>query len=216
MKREWFHRVRSSIAGRISLLLLVTVLTPTIIVQMHLTARYEENLEQYVQSYMVNAFEETFNGVESCFDEMKSQANYLFSAEALRDAHAHAYQGYDRTLLEDHKQISLAFSNCSRIFPDSQTNYTYLLEDGRIFATWGTLRFPTDAEWLRQVQSQLPSVGGFTWFDIPQNEAAANMEEIDGSVVVAKRLSVSPFASVLVSLSSDEFLERFAPLDDRA
>lgn len=216
MRREWFHQVRSSIAGRISLLLLITVLTPTIIVQMHLTSRYEDNLEQYVQSYMVNAFEETFNGVESCFDEMKSQANYLFSSSALMDARSHPYQGYDRTLLEDHRKISLAFSNCSRIFPDTPANYTYLLEDGRIFGTWGTLRFPTNTEWLREIQNQLPSVGGFTWFDLPGDENASDMNALGQSIVVAKRMSMSPFSSVLVSLSNDAFLEKFAPLDDRA
>ena len=48
MRWKRILKFRRSIACKISLLLLVTVLIPTIIVQMQLTARYEKNMEQYV------------------------------------------------------------------------------------------------------------------------------------------------------------------------
>ena len=111
--------------------------------------------------YIVNAFEETFNSVERCFDEMKAQANFLFSASALKDTRQHAFNGYDRTLIEDHGKISLAFSELSRIFPGACTNYTYLLEDGRIFGTWGTLAFPADTQWLENLQKVVPSTAQY-------------------------------------------------------
>ena len=51
MRWKRILKFRRSIACKISLLLLVTVLIPTIIVQMQLTARYEKNMEQYVQRF---------------------------------------------------------------------------------------------------------------------------------------------------------------------
>lgn len=216
MKRDRLNALRRSIACRISLLLLITVLTPTVIVQMHLAARYEENMEQYVQSYMVNAFEGTFNGVERCFDEIKAQANYLFSAPALVAARKHPFQGYDRILMEDHRQITLAFASCSRIFPDAQTDYTYLLEDGRIFGTWGTLPFPAQPGWLKDIQAGLPSIGGYTWFSFHDQEDQNGMRPLGPSLAVAKRLSQTPFACVMVSVSQAQFSEQFAPSEERA
>lgn len=44
MRWKRILKFRRSIACKISLLLLVTVLIPTIIVQMQLTARYEKNM----------------------------------------------------------------------------------------------------------------------------------------------------------------------------
>ena len=216
MRWKRILKFRRSIACKISLLLLVTVLIPTIIVQMQLTARYEKNMEQYVQSYIVNAFEETFNSVERCFDEMKAQANVLFSASALKDTRQHAFNGYDRTLIEDHGKISLAFSELSRIFPGACTNYTYLLEDGRIFGTWGTLAFPADTQWLENLQKVVPSTAGYTWFDLNDSENENGMRPLGPAIAVAKQLCPSPFAAVIISLSHDAFRDLFIPLEDRA
>lgn len=209
--RKW----QGSIAVRISVLLIVVVLLPTALIQMYLTRRYEETMDSYVNTYLLNAFESTYSNYEKCFEDMRAQANYLLMSPALKGSIAHAYTGViDRDIVEDNGAIDLAFNSCKNIYAREATDYTFLIDDGRIFATWGTLRFPASTEWIERTMSSAKTRSGNTWFFLDGREEEGDLSALGAAFAVAKRVSASPFSAIVVSMPAAQMASLCAGVPD--